>query len=65
MLYKTGNNPDDLTLIFEQAIQKVLQTNQNISNYYKNLNKHKKRSKCSILITTEIYKEDRSVCKNC
>ena len=29
-----GNNPDDLSLIFEQAIQKVLQTNQNTTNYY-------------------------------
>ena len=60
-----GNNPDDLNLIFEQAIQKALQTNQNTTNYYKNMNKHKKCSKCSTLITTENYKKDPSVCKNC
>ena len=29
LLYKMGINPDDLNLIIEQAIQKVLQTNQN------------------------------------
>ena len=29
------------------------------------MNKHKKCSKCSIPITTENYKKDRSVCKNC
>ena len=60
-----GINPDDLNLIIEQAIQKVLQTNQNTSNYYKNMNKHKNCSQCSSLITTENYKKDRSVCKNC
>ena len=60
-----GINPDDLNLIIEQAIQKVLQTNQNTTNYYKNMNKHKKCSKCSTLITIENYKKDRSVCKNC
>ena len=27
-------NPDDLNLIIEQAIQKILQTNQNTTNYY-------------------------------
>ena len=41
LLYKMDNNPDDLNLIVEQAIQKVLQTNQKTSNYYKNMNKHK------------------------
>ena len=60
-----GINPDDLNLIIEQAIQKVLQTNQNTTNYYKNMNKHKKCSKCSNPITTEYYKKDRSVCKIC
>ena len=60
-----GINPDDLNLIIEQAIQKALQTNQNTTNYYKNMNKHKKCSKCSIPITIENYKKDRSVCKNC
>ena len=59
-----GNNPDYLVLIIEQAIQKALQTNQNITNYYKTLNKHKKCSKCSTLKTTKIYKIERSVCKN-
>ena len=29
------------------------------------MSKHKKCSKCSTLITTENYKKDRSVCKNC
>ena len=58
-------NPDDLNLINEQAIQKILQTNRTTANYYKNMNKHKKWSKCSILITTKTYKKDRSVCKNC
>ena len=29
------------------------------------MNKHKKFSKCSTLITTENYKKDRSVCKFC
>ena len=29
------------------------------------MNKHKNCSKCSTLITTENYKKDRSVCKNC
>ena len=29
------------------------------------MNKHKKCSKCSTIITTENYKKDRSVCKNC
>ena len=52
-----GINPDDLNLIIEQAIQKVLQTNQNTTNYYKNMNKHKKCSKCSTLITIENYKK--------
>ena len=56
-----GINPDDLNLIIEQAIQKVLQTNQNRTTYYKKINKHKKCSKCSILITTENYKK-RSQC---
>ena len=60
-----GINPDDLNLIIEQAIQKVLQTNQNTTNYYKNMNKHKTCSKCSTPITIENYKKDRSVCKNC
>ena len=60
-----GINPDDLNLINEQAIQKALQTNQNTTNYYKNMNKHKNCSKCSIPITIENYKKDRSVCKNC
>ena len=60
-----GINPDDLNLIIEQAIQKVLQTNQNTTNYYKNMNKQKKCSKCSTPITTKNYKKDRSVCKNC
>ena len=60
-----GVNPDDLNLIIEQAIQKVLQNNQNTTRYYKIMNKHKKCSKCSTLITTENYKKDRSVCKNC
>ena len=58
-------NTNDLNLIIEQAIQKVLQTNQNTSNYYKNMNKHKNCSQCSTLITTENYKKDRSVCKSC
>ena len=53
-----GKNPDDLILIIEQAIQKVLQSNQNTTNYYKNKNKHKNCSKCSILITTENYKKN-------
>ena len=65
LFYKMGINPDDLNLIIEQAIQKILQTNQNTTKYYKNMNKHKKCSKCSTLITTENYKKDRSVCKNC
>ena len=43
----------------------MLQTNQNTTNYYKNMNKHKNCSKCSTLITTENYKKNRSVCKNC
>ena len=60
-----GINPDELNLIIELAIQKVLQTNQNTTNYYKNMNKHKKCWKCSTLITTENYKKDRSVCKIC
>ena len=29
-----GVNPDDLKLINEQAVQKVLQTNRNTTNYY-------------------------------
>ena len=58
-------NPDDLNLIIEQAIQKVLQTNQNTNNYYKNMSKHKNCSEKSTPITTEKYKKDRSVCKNC
>ena len=29
------------------------------------MNKHKKCSKCSTPITTENYKKDRSLCKNC
>ena len=65
LFYKMGINPDDLSLKIEQAIQKVLQTNQNTTNCYKNKNKHKKYSKCSTPITTENYKKDRSVCKNC
>ena len=65
LLYKKGNNPDDLNLIIEQAIEKVLQTNQNTNNYYKNLSKHKNCSECSTPITTENYKKNRSVCKNC
>ena len=60
-----GINPNDLILIIEQAVQKALQTNQNTTNYYKNMNKHKKCSKCFTVITTENYKKDRSVCKNC
>ena len=60
-----GVNPDDLNLINEQAVQKVIQTNRTTTNYYQNVNKHKKCSKCSTLITTEKYKKDRSVCKNC
>ena len=60
-----GTNPDDLNLKIEEAIQKALQTNQNSNIYYKKMNKHKKCSKCSTLITTEKYKEDRSVCKMC
>ena len=28
-----GINPDDLNLIIEQAIEKVLNTNQNTTNY--------------------------------
>ena len=52
-----GKNPDDLILIIEQAIQKVLQTNQNTTNYSENKNKHKNCSKCSFLITTENYKK--------
>ena len=38
-----GINPDDLNLKIEQAIQKALQTKQNTTNYYKNMNKHKKK----------------------
>ena len=60
-----GINPDDLNLIIEQAIQKALQTNQNTTNYYEKMNKHKKCSKCSSPKTIENYKKDRSVCKNC
>ena len=60
-----GINPDDLNLIIEQAIQKVLQTNQNTTNYCKNMNKHNTCSKCSTPITIENYKKDRSVCKIC
>ena len=48
-----GINPDDLNLINEQAIQKVIKTNQNSTNYYKNMNKHEKSSKVSTLIKTE------------
>ena len=48
---------DDLNLIIEQAIQKVLQTNQNITNFYKIMNKHKKCSKFSTLVTTENHKK--------
>ena len=60
-----GINPDDLNLIIEQAIQRVLQTDQNTTNFYKNMSKHKNCSKCSTLKTTEIYKKkDRSVCKS-
>ena len=65
LFYKMGINPDDLKLRIEQAIQQVLQSNQNTNNYYKNMNKHKNCSKCSTLVTTENYKKDRSVCKNC
>ena len=32
-----GFKPDDLNLIIDQAIQKALQTNQNTTNYYKNI----------------------------
>ena len=60
-----GINPDYLNLIIEQAVQKALQTNQNTTNYYKTINKHKKCSKCFTVITTENHKKDRSVCKNC
>ena len=48
-----GINPDDLNLKFEQALQKLLQTDQNTTNYYKNMNKHKKCSECSTLLTIE------------
>ena len=64
-LNKMGINPVDLKLLNEQAIQKVLQTTQNTSNCFKNMNKPKKCSNCSILLTTENYKPDRSVFKNC
>ena len=50
-------NPDDFNLIIEHAIQKVLQTNQYTTSCYKTLNKHENCSKCSTLITTEIYKK--------
>ena len=60
-----GINPDALNLIIEQAIQKALQTNQNTTNYYKNMNEPKQSSKCSTVITTKNYKKDRTVCKNC
>ena len=60
-----GINPDDLNLVIEQAIQKALHSNQNTTNYYKIMNKHKKCSKCSTPITIENYKKDRSICKNC
>ena len=59
-----GNNPDYLVLMIEQPIQKALQTNQNTTNYFKTLNKHKKCSKCSSLITTKNYEKNRSVCRN-
>ena len=52
-----GINADGLILITEQAVQKVLQTNQNRTNFYKNKNKHKKCSKCSTILTTENYKK--------
>ena len=52
-----GIDSDDLKLIIEQAIQKFLQTNPNTSNYYRNMNKHKNCSKCSSIITMEIYKK--------
>ena len=65
LLYKMGINTDDFNLIFEEAMQKVLQTNQNTTNDYKNTNRQKKCTKCSTLITTGNYKKDRSVCKNC
>ena len=60
-----GSDPEDLNLKIGEAIQKALQTNQNTNYYYKNMNKHKKCSKCPTLITTEKYKKDRSVCKMC
>ena len=60
-----GINIADLNLLIEQAKQKVLQTNQNTSKYFKIMNKHKKCSKCSTLTTTENYEKYRSVCKNC
>ena len=38
-----------------------LQTN----DYYKNLNKHDNCSKCNIVLTQDIYKKGRTVCKFC
>ena len=38
-----------------------LQTN----DYYKNLNKHDNCSKCDIVLTQDIYKKGRTVCKFC
>ena len=60
-----SSDPEDLNLKIGEAIQKALQTNQNTNIYYKNMNKHKKSSKCSTLTTTENYKKDRSVNENC
>ena len=57
LLYTMGINPDNLNLIIQQAIQRVLQTNQNTTNFYRNMSKHKNCSKCSTLKTSENYKK--------
>ena len=56
---------NNLNMMINHAVQKALASKNNNDVYFKNMNKHKNCSKCSIKLTKKDYKKDRTIFRDC
>ena len=51
--------------LVDESVQRALEKNKSLNEYYKNLNKHTQCTKCYDKTTRDNYKKGRSICRKC
>ena len=49
----------------DESVQRVSEKNKTSEVYSKNLHKHGECTKCHTIITRDIFKKDRTICRKC